>query len=280
VEEISKPREPSRWTATVAMTDLEELAALVDALPAEPAALGRVVQSVLVHLDWLSAYGVSESDYPKISRETLPVADRLRNVLALGADPIGAPRPPAKRMPVTCRDFALMLGSFLRRKNIPARLRCGFARYLGDVSDGCSRNIRWEDHWVCEYWDAEAKVWRVADAQIDEVLKARSRIDFDPTDVPRDSFLTAGRAWRECCAGRLDFGDFGHGPTRGRWFTHVNVVRDSLALNDIVRSPWDGWRTVPGSQRKLNDDEAAATDALAECPDRQKIEISPEWLKP
>ena len=58
------------------------------------------------------------------------------------------------------------------------------------------------------------------------------------------------------------------------------MVRDSLALNDIVRSPWDGWRTVPQSQRSLNDDVIAATDALAEFPNRQNIEIGPEWLKP
>jgi hypothetical protein len=253
------------------MTDLDAFAALVAAFPAEAAALGGMVQSVLVHLDWLSAYGLNESDYPQISRETLPVAHRLRNVFALGADPLGAPRPPAKRSPGTCRDFALMLVSFLRRKNIPARLRCGFASYLADD---------WEDHWVCEYWDAEAQAWRLIDAQIDEVLKARLRIDFDPTNVPRDSFLTAGRAWLECRAGRFDFRDFGHGPIRGQWFTHVNVARDSLALNDIMRSPWDRWRMVPESERWLDDDDVAATDALAERPARRKIEISPEWLKP
>jgi hypothetical protein len=271
VEDISEPHESRRWTATVEMTDLEAFAALVDACPADVAALACMVQSVLVHLDWLPAYGLNESDYPRISRETLPVAHRLRNVFALAADPLGAPRPPAKRSPVTCRDFALMLGSFLRRKNIPARLRCGFARYFGDD---------WEDHWVCEYWDVEGQAWRLIDAQIDEVLKARLRIDFDPTNVPRDSFLTAGRAWLECRAGIFDFRDFGQGPTRGQWFTHVNVVRDSLALNDIVTSPWDRWRTAPGAQRRLNDDEIAATDALAECPDRQEIQISPDWLKP
>jgi hypothetical protein len=271
VEGISKPLESRRWTATVGMTDLEAFAARVDASRADVAALASMVQSVLVHWDWLPAYGLNASDYPRISRETLPVAHRLRNVFALGADPIGAPRPAAKRSPATCRDFALMLGSFLRRKNIPARLRCGFACYFGDD---------WEDHWVCEYWDAEGQVWRLADAQIDEVLKARLRIDFDPTNVPRASFLTAGRAWLECRAGRFDFRDFGQGPIRGQWFTHVNVVRDSLALNDIVRSPWDRWRTVPQSQRSLNEDDAAATDALAEFPDRQKIELSPEWLKP
>jgi Transglutaminase-like superfamily len=271
VECISKPHEPSRWSATVGMTDLETFAARVDAFPAEPAVLSRMVQSVLVHLDWLPAYGLNESDFPQISRETLPVAQRLRNVSALGADPIGAPRPPAERLPGTCRDFALMLVSFLRRKNIPARLRCGFASYF---TDG------WEDHWVCEYWHAETQVWRLADAQIDEGLQARLGIDFDPSDVPHDSFLTAGHTWLECRAGRFDFRDFGHGPTRGRWFAHVNVVRDNLALNDIVTSPWDRWRTALESQRWLNDDDVAATDALAEDPDRQQIEFSPEWLKP
>ena len=89
MEDISKPHKSRRWTATVGMTGLEAFAPLVDALPAEAAALGRVVQSVLVHLDCLSAYGLNESDYPQILRETLPVAYRLRDVFARSADPLG-----------------------------------------------------------------------------------------------------------------------------------------------------------------------------------------------
>jgi hypothetical protein len=65
-------------------------------------------------------------------------------------------------------------------------VRCGFATYF---------NRRWVDHWVCEYWDKQSRQWRLSDPQIDGVLKDRCRIEFDPKDVPRQAFLTAGQAW-------------------------------------------------------------------------------------
>ena len=197
------------------------------------------VQGLLVHDAYLEAYGLSEADFDTVSRATLAVEDRLRT--ALGADDclFSMPRALEDRQVGTCRDYALLTVSVLRSQGVPARVRCGFATYFAPDL--------YEDHWVCEYWKQDAGGWVLVDAQLDEPHREHLGIQFDPTDVPRDRFLTAAEAWRHC---RLHGGDdrqFGHGSTRGLWFIGVNVVRDRLALTDQVTSSWDSWREADRS---------------------------------
>lgn len=82
------------------------------------------------------------------------------------------------------------------------RVRCGFG-------------TGWEDHWICEYWDITAGTWRIGDSQIDDMLRRRNRIEFDPADVPRQFFLTAGEAWLKCRHAEADPDAFGHGDVKG-----------------------------------------------------------------
>jgi len=178
-------------------------------------------------------------------------------------------RPPRMRAIGTCRDFALMLCSILRCKGVASRLRCGFASYF---------DSGWEDHWVCEYWDHQSQTWRLSDPQIDQMLKDRCRITFNPMDVPRQSFVTAGQAWLDCRAGRTDPDRFGHGHVTGLWFVKVNVIRDHYVLNARETSAWDGWRAAPAPKRIVRERDAALLDRSAICPDQQLVEASPDWL--
>ena len=251
------------------MFDLGAFAAKAAALPMDVGALCRFAQGALIHQGWFADYGVTAEDFPAFSRTTLPVARRLAEV-APSQTRIGRRRaPPRDRAPVTCRDFALVLCSLLRAKRIKARLRCGFGRYF---------EPSWEDHWVCEYFDASARTWRLADAQIDLVLRAKHAIAFDAADVPRSQYMTAGRAWLAARAGQFAFEDFGQGAVRGAWFMHVDVVRDALAMRDVVTSAWDRWRLAPAKERRLNDEEILATDALARSPRTGACAFSPAWL--
>jgi len=93
---------------------------MVSQFPADVGRLIDVIQGVLVHLDWVSEYGVVTSGASL--RETLPVGEKLQQVLAIDESPLERPRSPKKRSLATCRDFALMLCSFLRCKAIPARV--------------------------------------------------------------------------------------------------------------------------------------------------------------
>jgi hypothetical protein len=65
-----------RWVRHSAMSDTTRYGAAVAALPSGIGALNGVVQGVIIHSDWLGAYGVAESDFARVSRETLPVAER------------------------------------------------------------------------------------------------------------------------------------------------------------------------------------------------------------
>ena len=260
-----------KWLDHSRMSDPAVHAASVAELPSGVEALGRIVQGLLIHPDWLGVYRVGAHELRANSRTTLPVADRLADILDIDARPLRVRRSPRLRAAGTCRDFALLMTSFLRCKGVPARLRCGFASYLGPG---------FEDHWVCEFWDEPTRAWRLSDPQIDEVMRAKLDIEFDPANVPRAWFLTAGEAWLDCRAGRYDPQSFGHGKARGIWFLRVNVLRDHFALNDVETSAWDDWRAAPEAKRVVGDEEKILLDRLAARPEAELTELRPEWLEP
>jgi hypothetical protein len=257
-----------RWISHSPMSDTGRHSSAVAELPSSVSALNGVVQGVIIHTDWRGAYGVHESHFDRVSRETSPVAERLALVLDSDARTLTVGRAAALRTVGTCRDFALMLCAFLRSKEIPARLRCGFADYL---TDG------WEDHWVCEYWDQATQRWCLSDAQLDEVLKEKCKITFDPIDTPRDSFMTAADAWAACRAGKCDPDRFGHGATKGLWFMKVNLVRDHYAINNRETSAWDAWRAAPKTKRVVSDRDWALLDNIASCPEQPLAAVNPDW---
>ena len=257
-----------RWTTHSPMSDPAGHAGLIVGLPSDIGALNRIIQSLLVHTDWLTAYGLDNADFQASSRDTLPVADRLGAILANDPRDLQTPRPPAGRAIGTCRDFALMLCSFLRGKGVPARVRCGFASYF---------RTSWEDHWICEYWDRETHRWLLSDAQIDGLIAAKCRIEFDPADVPRHAFMTAGDAWLACRDGRLDPDHFGHGDITGAWFIKINVIRDHYVLSCHETSAWDGWRAASSANRVVHEHELALLDNLAARPNQQFVEVAPDW---
>lgn len=155
----------------------------------------------------------------------------------------------------------------MREHGRPARVRCGFASYLGGAP--------WEDHWICELW-SEAR-WRRIDAQLDPILRDALATQFSPVDVPPDAFLMADEAWRHCRAGRLDAGNFGHGASRGLWFMYVNLLRDHLALMDQFTSGWDGWRAAASNPPELGARTLEFADELASGEPSEAPMMAPWW---
>ena len=76
-----------------------------------------------------------------------PIAQRLARIMELDDRPLNIAREPERRVLGRCNSFALMLVTMLRAKGVPARSRSGFAAYFNPPN--------FEDHWVCEYWDAQ-----------------------------------------------------------------------------------------------------------------------------
>jgi hypothetical protein len=140
----------------------------------------------------------------------LTVRERLEAILRDDDRPLDIPRSPDRRLLGTCRDYALLICAVIRNHGHAARVRCGFATYLGGAP--------FEDHRLCEAWNAEDSRWRGVDAKLDRVLRAALNIGFEPWDVPVEAYLTAHEAWRVCRASDREHRDFGHGEARGLWF--------------------------------------------------------------
>ncbi len=166
------------------------------------------------------------------------------------------PGTPSSGLSAPAEDFALLLCAMLRHKAVPARVRCGFACYF--------RDERYEDHWLCEYWQADEGRWRMADPQLDEAHQAALSIDFDTAALPEGRFLPAWQAWRLCRSQAAEPALFGHGADRGAWLIAVNLARDLLALRKQEVSPWDSWRAARAEQRSLDQGAVAFFDRLAD----------------
>jgi hypothetical protein len=181
----------------------------------------------------------------------------LERLFALDSRRLTVARAADRRLACRCHNFTRFLVGMLRAKSVAARSRCGFGTYF-------NRGY-FEDHWVCEYWNAPETRWVLVDPQLDPVWCDKLNIHHDIHDVPRDRFLTAGEAWTQCRAGKADPVRFGinFANLRGLWFIAGNLVRDIAALNKMEMLPWDVWGAMPAPHEPLNDEQLTFFDTLA-----------------
>lgn len=239
-----------------ALTTAGRHTAALASLPDEVAALARVTQGLAVHEYMASAYGFTVPDERRWESHIRHLDRMLDRILELQGSPFAAARPVERRLIGVCRHFAVLLVGMLRTKGIPARARCGFGGYF---TPG-----RFEDHWVCEYWNDAREQWVLVDPQFDDVWIRELRVEHDILDVPRDRFLVAGEAWARCRGGDADPALFGIHDLRGLWFVAGDVVRDIAALNGMEMLVADVWGAVPHSDQVMTEDQLAFFDRLAE----------------
>jgi len=232
-----------------------EQAGLLDHLPSEVEALCRVVQGLMIHVFWAERYGVQLDATRRDEVQLRSVARQLARITELDARPLDQAREPAKRLVGNCRDFSVMLTTMLRHQGIPARARCGFARYF--------LPNHYEDHWVCEVWNAARQRWVLVDAQLDALQSGVLALSFSPLDVPRDQFIVGGKAWQLCRAGQADPETFGIFDMHGFSYVRGNLLRDVASLNKVELLPWDSWGLVMGRHEDLSPDDLAALDRIA-----------------
>ena len=191
----------------------------------------QIVQGALIHVFWAERSGRRLAESEQFTLQVRPVAEKLGYLRQADAAPLVQARPLDQRQVGNCRDFSVLLCTLLRWQGVPARARCGFATYF--LPD------HYEDHWVCEYWNAAQARWIMVDAQLDAFQQQVLQLDFDPLDTPADRFITAGRAYQMCRSGQASPDDFGIFDMHGLGFIQGNVVRDFLALNKVEILPWD-----------------------------------------
>ena len=233
-----------------------EYAYLLDSLPADIAELCRVVQGTTIHIFWAERYGLKLSELRQGEVQLRSMPRRLARLVELDPRPLTEPRPLDKKLVGNCRDFSLMLAAILRRQGVPARARCGFGAYF--LPD------HYEDHWVCEYWNARQRRWMLVDSQLDAIQSETLRIPFDTLDVPRDQFIVGGRAWQMCRSGAANPDHFGIFDMRGLWFVLGDFIRDVAALNKVELLPWDCWGIMETPVENLSLGDLAYLDRLAD----------------
>ena len=240
------------------LTSAGKHARLFDELPSDVDQLVRAVQHLMVY-DVVAAdfYGFSIPEGRHGEIHIRHMEDILDRLLALEGCGLTVPRPVDTRLVGRCHHFMLFLIAALRVKGIPARGRCGFGAYFNPPF--------FEDHWVCEYWNADKERWILVDTQFDEVWREKLNVKHDILDVPREQFLVAADAWRKCRTGDADPSKFGidFAGLRGLWFIAGSLVRDTAALNKMEMLPWDVWGAQPRSNQALEADELAFFDRLA-----------------
>lgn len=246
-------------------------AALLDQMSAEPADVARAVQGLLIY-EWVAEpfYGVTIPDDRREESHIRTVEGLIDAMLVLDDRPLTEPRTPDHRLVGICRHFMLLAVAILRHHGVPARSRGGFGSYFGTG--------KYEDHWVCEYWDASEQRWKLLDPQFDDRFVGALGIDHDITDLPRDKFWTSAIAWRACRSGEADPMDFGIETTgmRGLWFVAGSLVRDLATLNRVEVLPWDVWGGQPPPEADVSEEVLAWFDGIAELtadPDANHEEI-------
>jgi hypothetical protein len=202
-------------------------------------------------------YGCDLSEERRREIHIRSMEKRLDRIMALEDRPLSVARPPDKRIAGRCNSYTLTLVSMLRANGVPARSRCGFGAYFNPP--------KFEDHWVCEYWDGDRRGWVLADAQLDAVWCEKIRLSFEACDVPREQFLTAADAWRRYRRGAANPQMFGisFAGLYGEWFMAASVIRDLAALNKVETLPWDVWGAMPQPGATLDGSQRAYFDRLA-----------------
>lgn len=237
------------------ITDPLQYGSLFLDLPYSVKEIIQGIQGIFFHVAWAKEYGLVLKENMKEHANARTVPAILQILQNLKDTPLHETRPLEKRFYGTCRDYALLLTAILRWKGIPARCRCGFATYF--------TKGKFEDHWLCEYWESSLKRWICVDPQLDRPKRDILQISFDPLDVPEEYFFSGAKAWLLCREGETDPLDFGIFDLWGLWFVRGNLIRDLASLNKMELLPWDVWGLMEGEDRDLTPTDFTLLDQVA-----------------
>ena len=247
-------------------TELGQHSELFSDLPSDVSELCRIVRGLYIH--YRSGQLPDESK-PRLEEVNARYLSRiLDNVIALDNRKLEIQRPIQKRFIGCCRDASLLLCSMLRSKGIPARIRVGFATYIPSREP-----FLYTDHVVTEYWNDSSQSWHMVDAEQDEQLIIKNKINFDVQNIPRDKFITGAKAWQigrenEDLWNTFGIDDF----IKGRWFVASYIMRDFAALNRDEILLWDSWGLMK-SMDNLSDDDLALLDKVASLTASPQVDV-------
>jgi hypothetical protein len=230
------------YASSTATSDLGHHRPLSNELPRDSGELGGIVRGLLVHNFQAKVRGLELPPDRMSHMQTVGAERILDNVIQLDPRPLTIARPLERRMVGFCYHFALLHCALLRNAGIPARARCGFARYF--IPE------RWTDHWVVEWWDGEG--WRLYDPQIGRV------------DLSEEDFRDGVAAWISCRTDPSQARTYGNGELWGWDELRGSLINDVAALNKVEISGWYWcWLIHVVPIDEPHDDLDASLDVLA-----------------
>ncbi|MFT3864048.1 MAG: transglutaminase domain-containing protein [Solirubrobacterales bacterium] len=239
--EVGHDAEAHRYYATQsALSDPGEFLGALRAVEGSIPAIYAAASGLVIHfrLDDLADAGILADRVREV--DTRYAAAIFARLFELDDRPLAERREPRHRLVGCCRDFTLIFLAIARALGIPARGRVGFSSYFFPGV--------FNDHEIAEVWDADEERWRLVDPQLKpDHIDPNDGTEIDPTDVPRDRFLVAGRAWQRCRAMELDADRFVVHPAietaflQGWPYLAHNLVFDLAALNKDELLLWDVW---------------------------------------
>jgi len=254
-------------------TDPGNQKGLFEGIRADTRSIVEAVQGVMIHggLAWL--YDLKPSPAQTGGEQIRKTEELLQRIAGLEGAPLAVRRPPEKRLLVNCREFAVLTCSIFRHKGIPARARAGYAVYTWGRG-------KYDNHWICEYWNQKERRWVQVDAQIDDKQRDLTHVDFDTLDLPGGKFVTAGDGWQRYRRRELKpelFGVAGE----GRWIAMgwpmvmPNVTCDVMALNKMELLPWDVNPYWNKKEAEMSSADMAVIDWAAEL----SVAIDRKWIE-
>jgi len=249
------------YTQQSVITDPSTYSSLFENLPQDLPSLVKTVQGLLISLPWEDAYGLDtlRERQREIYLRTVP--EMLKCILELDHSPLTLIRIPQKRKVSLCRDFAVLLVSMLRHKNVPARVRVGFAGYYR------AETPRYWDHRIAEYWNKELNRWVFVDAMTEKPILEHLRFKIDPFNIDTSSrFLLAGDVWQRCRAGKAEPQKFGDSPDDlGMPPIRYALLHDFDYLNKNELIGFDAWHSLINKpENEVTAEEKALLDKVAE----------------
>lgn len=226
-------------------TDPGANAATLDALPETMDAVHQALNNAFIHVWKIRKFYPEQLEVRSHSVSVRSVKRLLEQARALDTAPFVEPRGVEKKVIIDCRSFALLLCAVMRRRGVPARVRCGFASYLEPT--------HLQDHWICEYWNGSR--WVMEDA------------DLSKHDLSVEAFIPAARAWTLCRRGEVEASQFGFSPDeadRGLWAVQLDLLHDVAALCGVVGVSGDVWGLALKAQEVWSQADLGLLDTAAQ----------------
>jgi len=167
------------------VTDPGDYIYLYDALPESMDSLCFLIKRQLIHP--MEALQMGYSIEQVIEEGAIDNTERILEALVKkDSTGLNFERLPDDRLLIACHHHAMLLTSILRTRNIPVRMRFGFARYFER-----DMGVRF-GHIICEVWNENEKRWMLVDPD-------RQYVDFSP-----ERFDFADEAWNNLLKDRID----------------------------------------------------------------------------